>query len=150
MRRNSKWERSEENGTERTQPIDFPKIERSWSPWRSRDSNFAAEEERGHRPGVAVGDEDESSSYKEMIMSLLASTGLFNISDFVLARSWLGQDAPGAPPIRRAHDEVAGGARGNGRGARPGGGPAGLRGQAPIGGLEQAAARRSTRAASRG
>ncbi|XBI47953.1 hypothetical protein VPH35_111791 [Triticum aestivum] len=69
-----------------------------------------------------------------MTVSLLTETGKFNISGAVVARpaGSAGQAAPGAPPVRRTQHETVGGARGNGRGARPGRGPAGLRGHAPV------------------
>ena len=87
-----------------------------------------------------------NQTYKEMTVSLLTETGKFNISGAVVARpaGSAGQAAPGAPPVRRTQHETVGGARGNGRGARPGRGPAGLRGHAPVGGLEHAGARRTT------
>ncbi|KAF7084965.1 hypothetical protein CFC21_088468 [Triticum aestivum] len=93
-----------------------------------------------------------------MTVSLLTGTGKFNISDFVPALSWLDLQGVQAK-LRRVHRQfdglntkllVPGGARGNGRRARLGGGPVGLRGHASVGGLEQAGARRKTRVPSRG
>uniref|UniRef100_A0A453QFH1 Flavonoid 3',5'-hydroxylase n=1 Tax=Aegilops tauschii subsp. strangulata TaxID=200361 RepID=A0A453QFH1_AEGTS len=50
---------------------------------------------------------DESSSYKEMIVSLLTGTGMFNISDFVPALSWL--DLQGVQArLRRVHRQFDG------------------------------------------
>ncbi|KAE8802362.1 flavonoid 3',5'-hydroxylase 1-like [Hordeum vulgare] len=50
---------------------------------------------------------DESSSYKEMIVSLLTGTGLFNISDFVPALSWM--DLQGVQArLRRVHRQFDG------------------------------------------
>ncbi|XP_044444402.1 flavonoid 3',5'-hydroxylase-like [Triticum aestivum] len=49
----------------------------------------------------------ESSSYKEMIVSLLTGTGMFNISDFVPALSWL--DLQGVQDrLRRVHRQFDG------------------------------------------
>lgn len=50
---------------------------------------------------------DESSSYKEMIVSLLTGTGLFNISDFVPALAWLDLQGVQAK-LRRVHRQFDG------------------------------------------
>lgn len=50
---------------------------------------------------------DESNSYKEMIVSLLTGTGLFNISDFVPALSWLDLQGVQAK-LRRVHHQFDG------------------------------------------
>uniref|UniRef100_A0A453MP74 Flavonoid 3',5'-hydroxylase n=1 Tax=Aegilops tauschii subsp. strangulata TaxID=200361 RepID=A0A453MP74_AEGTS len=50
---------------------------------------------------------DESNTYKEMIKSLLTGTGLFNISDFVPALSWLDLQGVQAK-LRRIHIQFDG------------------------------------------
>uniref|UniRef100_A0ACD5XQB2 Uncharacterized protein n=1 Tax=Avena sativa TaxID=4498 RepID=A0ACD5XQB2_AVESA len=50
---------------------------------------------------------DESNSYKEMIVSLLTGTGLFNISDFVPALSWMDLQGVQAK-LRRVHNQFDG------------------------------------------
>ncbi|EMS53101.1 Flavonoid 3',5'-hydroxylase [Triticum urartu] len=50
---------------------------------------------------------DESNTYKEMIVSLLTGTGLFNISDFVPALSWLDLQGVQAK-LRRIHIQFDG------------------------------------------
>lgn len=50
---------------------------------------------------------DESNSYKEMIVSLLTGTGMFNISDFVPALSWMDLQGVQAK-LRRVHDQFDG------------------------------------------
>ncbi|CAM0873536.1 unnamed protein product [Alopecurus aequalis] len=50
---------------------------------------------------------DESNSYKDMIVSLLTGTGLFNISDFVPALSWMDLQGVQAK-LRRVHNQFDG------------------------------------------
>ncbi|RLN40754.1 hypothetical protein C2845_PM01G16090 [Panicum miliaceum] len=76
---------------------------------------------------------DESSSYKDMIVSLLTPVQHQRLRAGAGAAGpagRAGEAAAGPPPVRRPHRQAAGGARGDGRRPRAPG-PPGLRRQAP-------------------
>ena len=100
---------------EQAERIDLPKIEWSWLPWRSRASNFGAEEERGgHRPRRCgreqgrvqqlQGDDRVAPDRHREVQHQRLRAGA------VVARpaGSAGQAAPSAPPVRRAQHEAAG------------------------------------------